>query len=309
MQLMGDVTSHNAARGPVPPEGYRLRAEFREPPAQFEGCFSSFYNLAIEVDEPGVELVDHLQPEWANIRFFCGSTPDASIGATRIRGARFVATGPSVLPCRFALGQVRMWGVGFLPLGWARFFDADASDCANIVCDGASHSAFSRFADLTNSLCNPETSVDEQFDALVGAMERLMRPTRDEQRIQRVHAALVDGDFASVHDLADSCAMSIRTLERVCQRYFGFSPKLLMRRQRFMRSLTTFMLQRGSRWTEAMDAHYHDQAQFTREFREFMTMNPSEYAALPRPVLNSFMEARARAMGSAAQTLDSPPPR
>jgi AraC-like DNA-binding protein len=306
---MGDVTSHNAAQGTEASEGYRLRAEFREPPAPFEGCFSSFYNLTIEIDDPAVELVDHLQPEWANIRFFCGSTPDASIGATRIRGAKFVATGPSVLPCRFALGQVRMWGVGFLPLGWARFFDADASGCANIVCDGAAHSAFARFAELTDKLCNPETTIDEQYHELVVAMERLMRPTRDEQRIQRVHAALVEGDFNSVHDLADACAMSIRTLERVCQRYFGFSPKLLMRRQRFMRSLTTFMLHRGSRWTEAMDAHYHDQAQFTREFREFMTMNPSEYAALDRPVLNSFMEARARAMGSAAQTLDPPPPR
>lgn len=306
---MGDTTGQHFASGTVPHEGHRLVTEFRQPPAQFDGCFSSFYSLRIEVDQSGVELVDYLQPEWANIRFFCGSAPDASIGATRIRGAPFVATGPSVLPCRFSLGHTRLWGVGFLPLGWARFFDADASDCANIVCDGATHSAFMRFSELTQTLCNPEMGLEEQYDALVDTMSRLMRPARDEQRIQRVHAALVDGDFVSVHDLADACAMSIRTLERICRRYFGFSPKLLMRRQRFMRSLATFMLHRGSRWTEAMDAHYHDQAQFTREFHEFMTMNPSEYAALDRPVLNSFMEARARAMGSAAQTLDSPPPR
>lgn len=168
------------------------------------------------------------------------------------------------------------------------------------------HPAFAKFAGLSEFLCNPEVSVDEQFEAISAAMLLLARPTREEVRIRRVHAALVTGDFASVHDLADACAMSIRTLERVCSRYFGFSPKLLMRRQRFMRSLATFMLQRGSRWTEAMDAHYHDQAQFTREFHEFMTMNPSEYAALDHPILTSFMEARERAMGSAAQTLDPP---
>ena len=98
-----------------------------------------------------------------------------------------------------------------------------------------------------------------------------------------------------------------RTLERIFARYYGFSPKLLMRSQRFMRSLATFMLHRGTRWTEAMDADYHDQAQFTREFREFMTMNPSEYAAREHPILTSFMEARAKAWGSAAQTLDPPP--
>lgn len=73
-----------------------------------------------------------------------------------------------------------------------------------------------------------------------------------------------------------------------------------------MRSFTNFMVNDAIRWIEAIDEHYHDQAQFTREFREFMTMNPSEYAALDHPILASFMEARARVWGSAAQTLDPP---
>ncbi len=305
---MGDSTNNSAGGGLVPPEGYRLKAEFREPPAQFEGCFTTFYHLTLEMDDPAQRLTDFLMPEWGNIRFFCGSAPDASIGATHISGAPFVASGASSLPCRFTLGQVRMWGVGFLPLGWARFMPADAGSCANIICDGAGHPAFQHFAGLSDTLCNPQADLDEQYAAIVAMMERVMRPTRDDVRISRIHAELVNGEHASVHDLADACAMSIRTLERTCMRYFGFSPKLLMRRQRFMRSLTAFMLHRGSRWTEAMDAHYHDQAQFTREFHEFMTMNPSEYAALDHPILTSFMEARARVWGSAAQTLDAPPP-
>lgn len=284
----------------------RLTAAFREPPPEFAGCFTSLYHFTLELPDNAARVNDYLQPEWANIRFFCGTTPDAEIAGERVSGARFVGTGPSSLPCGFSLGTARMWGVGFLPLGWARFFSADASSCTNIICDGAAHPAFSHFAGLTEILCNPGTEVEEQYEALVEALRKAMRPSRDEPRIARVHAALVSGEHASVKELADSCAMSIRTLERICARYFGFSPKLLMRRQRFMRSLATFMLQRGSRWTEAMDPHYHDQAQFTREFREFMTMNPSEYAALDHPILTSFMEARARIRGSAAQTLDPP---
>ena len=305
---MGDGDNQRAARRVASLQAYRLSAEFREPPPEFAGCFTTFYHLTLDLPEGAARVADYLQPEWANIRFFCGTAPEAEIAASRVSGARFVGTGPSALPCRFALGPVRMWGVGFLPLGWARFFNADASACANIVCDGAAHPAFAHFAGLTEVLCDPEATLDEQYDAIVAAMTAAMRRNRDEPRIARVHAGLVSGDHASVHDLADACAMSIRTLERICARYFGFSPKLLMRRQRFMRSLTTFMLHRGTRWTEAMDAHYHDQAQFTREFREFMTMNPSEYAALDHPILTSFMEARARVWGSAAQTLDPPPP-
>jgi AraC-like DNA-binding protein len=66
------------------------------------------------------------------------------------------------------------------------------------------------------------------------------------------------------------------------------------------------MLHRGALWTEAMDEEYHDQAQFTREFTEFMTMTPSKYASLDHPILTSFIEARARVWGSAAQALDRP---
>ncbi|MEL6530192.1 MAG: helix-turn-helix domain-containing protein [Pseudomonadota bacterium] len=282
-----------------------VHSRFHPPPSQFDGCFTTFYHLTLET-EADHTVTDYLQPEWGGIRFFGGSVPDAKIGDTRVHDVRFTATGPSSLPCKFELGESRMWGVGILPLGWARFIDSDARDLANTVCDGAKHPAFAKFDCLSDVLCDPQGDVDAQYEAFVEDMTRLMRPNRDEPKIMRVHEAMVDVSYTAVGDLADACGMSIRTLERVCRRYFGFTPKLLMRRQRFMRSLTSFMLHRGTRWTEAMDGHYHDQAQFTREFHEFMTMNPSEYAALDHPILSSFMEARARIWGSAAQTLDKP---
>lgn len=282
-----------------------VHSRFIPPPTQFDGCFTTIYHLTLETQESAT-VRDYLLPEWAGMRFFGGSVPNARIGGTQVNGVRFTATGPSSLPCQFELGASRMWGVGLLPLGWARFIDADARDLANVVCDGAAHPAFARFDCLSDVLCDPKADADAQYEAFVEGLTRLMRPNRDEPKIMRVHQAMVDSSFTAVGDLADACGMSIRTLERVCRRYFGFTPKLLMRRQRFMRSLTSFMLHRGTRWTEAMDGHYHDQAQFTREFHEFMTMNPSEYAALDHPIISSFMEARARVWGSAAQTLDKP---
>ena len=298
---MGDRSGKNLAAK----RDYVVRSRFHSPPSQFDGCFTTFYHLSLDVEDGGT-ITDYLLPEWANIRFFAGGLPIASIDGSQVADARFSATGPSSLPCKFELGTSRMWGVGFLPLGWARFVPARASDLANTVCDGAAHPAFERFDELSAVLCDPEVDVEEQYEALVEAMGRLMRPHRDEPKIVRVNDALVSGQFTGVGELAEACGMSIRTLERVCGAYFGFTPKLLMRRQRFMRSLTGFMLHEGSRWTEVMDADYHDQAQFTREFHEFMTMNPSEYATLERPIIGSFMEARARVWGSAAQTLDRP---
>lgn len=284
---------------------HRVRSRFFAPPPRFENCFTTFYQLHLDVDD-GAAVSDYLQPEWGTVRFFAGGTPTGSIGHSSIAGARCAVTGPSSLPLKFEIGSSRMWGIGFLPLGWARFIDSPASDLANMVANGEQHPAFSRVSGLSEVLCDPSASDKEQYDAIVATMDAAMRPGRDEAKIQQVHRILMDDDLASVAEFAKRSGMSVRTLERIARRYFGFTPKLLMRRQRFMRSLTHFMLHKGARWTDAMDELYHDQAQFSREFRQFMTMSPSDYAALDHPLLDSFVEARARIWGSAAQTLDRP---
>ncbi|MEE1876657.1 helix-turn-helix domain-containing protein [Altererythrobacter litoralis] len=285
---------------------YVIRSRFFAPPEEFEGCFTSFYRLELDVEGDG-RLRDYLQPEWGNIRFFCGVAPWSRMaGREPITDTNFTATGPSSHPTEFELGTVRMWGVGFLPLGWARYIDADAKELSDTVWDGTRHPVFRKFATLREVLCNPGASLEEQFDALCAAMRRLGRRHRDEATIVNLHRALVDEDLGSVAELADRAELTMRSLERICARHFGFTPKLLMRRQRFMRSLTSFMLHKGSKWTDVIDEHYHDQAQFTREFRAFMSMSPSEYAAQDHPILSSFIEARARMWGSPAQTLDRP---
>jgi AraC-like DNA-binding protein len=285
---------------------YKVRSHFYAPPPQFDGCFTSFYHLDLEVEDGGT-VTDYLLPEWASMRFFCGDTPWAAVpGHKPISGARFGMTGPTSLPTQFRLGTSRCWGIGVFPLGWARYFDGEASAFANRVLDGSQHPAFAKFSSLEQVLCDSSVPIGQQVDAITDTMEKLARPCRVEDTIVRIHRALIDEELGSVADFAERSEVTLRSLERMCNRYFGFAPKLLMRRQRFIRSLTSFIAQRGSKWTDVMDDHYHDQAQFSREFREFMTMSPSEYAAIPHPFLDSFIEARIRMRGSAAQTLDQP---
>ena len=306
---MGAEDTFNSGRGAVAERQngphQSVKAHFHAPPAQFEGCFTTFYQLELDVPGGG-EVEDYLQPEWANLRFFGGSCPTSQIGDYSLSGARFVVTGPSSEACHFRIGTSRMWGIGLLPLGWARLINADAFDYRNALCDGAADAQFAQFDCLSDTLCDPDADPKAQLAAIIKVMKRLMRPTRDEAKIVRVHNALVNGDHLAVASLAEACGMSIRTLERVCRRYFGFTPKRLMRRQRFTRSLASYMLHSGALWTQSMDEEYHDQAQFTREFSEFMTMTPSKYASLDHPILASFIEARARIWGSAAQALDAP---
>lgn len=284
-----------------------LRARFFAPPAELAGCFTSFYLLEVAVAD-GRRVVDWLHPEWGNLRFFQGPPPISRIGnGPFLQDTCFTATGPSSCPTWFSLPTTRMWGVGLLPLGWAKFMGVPATKLADSISDGLARPEFAQFRPLFHALDAARGATEEeQADIVCSFFLARNRPLRDGGRIATVHAALVDPDVHSAAELAERSNLAIRTLERLCGRYFGFPPQLLIRRQRMMRTLATFMLQEKSTWSQAIDMHYTDHAHFTREFQAFMHMSPSDYAALDHPVLSAFMAERARVLGSPVQTLDIP---
>ncbi len=283
-----------------------IDVRFFAPPADLAPCFTTFYRLDVKLPE-GETLEDWLQPEWANLRFFADNPPSAHLpDGQGVEGARFQATGPSSCPTHFRLASTRMWGIGLFPLGWARFVGVDASEQANTVVDGELSPVFERFTPLCEYLCRRDLSDEEQFGAITEFFRNLAEPPRDQARIQKVHEVMVDPRLLQVEEFAEKSGLSKRTLERICARHFGFSPRLLLRRQRLMRSLAAYMLEPEASWSDVIDRHYHDQSHFVHEFHAFMRCTPSEYAAHPHPVLSAFMAERKRIWGSPAQTLDAP---
>ncbi|GGD85312.1 hypothetical protein GCM10011515_01250 [Tsuneonella deserti] len=286
-------------------QGCHIDVRFFAPPPECSDCFTSIYRLELTVEDGG-RVVDWLQPEWGNLRVFSGDLPKAQVsGGSEVKDARFTVTGPSALATRFELGTTRMWGMGLLPLGWARLVQRPASRYANLLADAERHPEFSRFAALTE-IFDGERDDEAEYNRIMEVLHRFDAPIADAERIRTVHAAMVELDLASVGEFAERAGLSVRALERVCRRHFGFPPKLLLRRQRFMRSLAAWMLGGMGRWSAAIDELYTDQAHFNRDFHAFMGMGPRDYASLPHPILSAFMEQRARTWGSPAQTLDRP---
>jgi AraC-like DNA-binding protein len=291
----------------IQPANVAVKVRFHAPPPSLQACFTTFYLTEIDVP-PGEQVTDALQPEWANLRFFSGERPCSWIdGGDRVEDARFVGTGPSSRATNFRLGPTRFWGIGLMPLGWARFIGLPAGDHANLIADGDRHNSFARFRPLADSLTLRPEDEAEELARIIAFFEAIPPiDPEEEARILAIHAALVDPEVGTVAGMVERVGTSQRTVERLCLRHFGFPPKLLLRRQRFMRSLAQFMLDRSLKWIGAIDQHYHDQAQFVRDFREFMGMSPRQYAAMPHPVLERFMYERARVHGAAVQTLDVP---
>ncbi len=288
------------------PSDVRIVTRFFTVSSALHPYLSTIYLTEVSVPT-GTRVDDYLHPEWGNLRCIDGETPLASVGgAPAVATPRFVATGPTSTATYFAAGNMRVWGIGIVPLGWAKFIALPADDLADRFCDGDAHPAFAAVAPLgaalrgVNDVDAAAAMIDAHFCALLGDAPP------DDPAILAAHRALVDDDLSTVADLSAKVGLSERSIERLSHRAFGFSPKLLLRRQRFLRSLARFMLDPSMAWIDTMDHHYYDQAQFTRDFAKFMGMSPREYAARPKPILGAAAKARAAAAGAAVQGLHKP---
>lgn len=288
-------------------DGPDIAVRFCVPPPALRPYFTTFYETRVAVPGGG-RTTDYLHPEWANMRFIRGEPPVGELpGQPPLTGACFVASGPTSSAIRFTIGSFRLWGIGLLPLGWAKFVGTPAAREADMLVDGRRHAAYAEFVPLHDAMFDENDDPEAELARIEAHfMARLGCPVADEARITACHEAVVDPDVHDVGDLVERSGIGQRTLERICHRHFGFAPKLLLRRQRFMRSLSQFVLEPRRKWIGALDGHYHDQAQFVRDFRRFMGMTPRQYAALDHPILEAVMRARMEFSGAPVQTLDVP---
>ena len=214
----------------------------------------------------------------------------------------FVVSGPTSRAIDFRLSTSQIFGLGLQPAGWARFVGQPAASLSNTIVSG-DHSAFAQFAPLLGLIAKAGDDDDAAAAAINGYLLDLdARTPPVSSRVLACQEALKDADLNDVDDLALKVGTSRRSLERMCSQYFGFPPKTLLRRQRFLRSLARFMLAPRGNWSAALDSHYFDQAHFVRDFRSFMGMTPSEYAEMPHPILDRIIAQRMVDQGAVPQT-------
>lgn len=265
--------------------------------------FTALYLFEFDTPE-GVFTEDHLHPEWSVMRFTQGQPPVAAIGGGPLQPQwPFVVSGPTSKSIHFGVTRSRIWGLGMLPAGWARFVDGQASHFADMTVDGTSDAAFRVFSpilDIVNAFGQTIEATAMRINAHL--LLNLPPAPRLEQQVIALHDALRDPEIGDVAELTERLGMGTRSLERLSARYFGFPPKQLLRRQRFLRSLAQYMLDPAASWSDALDSQYHDQAQFVRDFRSFMGMTPTEYADRPHPILSRIMAQRMADAGAAPQT-------
>ena len=146
-------------------------------------------------------LEDWLHPEWANVRFLGAVEAQSVIGPGPLAPCpAFTVTGPTSCAVRFRLGSGHSWGIGLLPLGWARLFAAGASDYADRFVDGAADPVFAAFAPLAEAIAQSSGDHAEELALIEAHMAKLLGGPAlpGGAAILEVHAALVDPDVLSV---------------------------------------------------------------------------------------------------------------
>lgn len=283
--------------------GLRLHL-FRPAPA-LAPYITLYYRTEVIAKEP---VEDCLPPEWANLRAGRGTIYEAAVGSAPLEAVPLsVLSGPTSRATRLRIAQGDFWGVGLLPLGFAQFVRASAGEYADGFRDLTEIAALGHFHEILETVIADPSNSDRAvatFDTAFQAM--LAKPVRASEMILDAHESLLSDDMASVAALQSALGMGNRTLERFCRRHFGFSPRLLLRRQRFLRSVSRFLVDPSLKWIGSLDSHYYDQAQFVREFRAFMGMRPREYATMAHPITLTALRARSELLGPPMQILHPP---
>lgn len=122
---------------------------------------------------------------------------------------------------------------------------------------------------------------DQQIEC-AEAFLRPRLPERDEtvELVNRVIEMIVaHPTLTRVRDVAASCHLSERTLQRLFSRYVGVSPKWVIQRYRLYEASEQVAAGHVVDWTKlALDLGYFDQAHFIKDFKAIVGYTPADYA-------------------------------
>lgn len=277
---------------PQPPS-----VRFYRPCAALSELITSIY--VVEVDRP---FVDHLHPEWGNIRLIIrGNWTTRLLGSSTDVNRAATLYGPTDRTRRVETDGGAIVGIGLTPLGWLKLIDDDAAPYANRVVDLGNLLGVSGLA-LIDDLKNAS---EQSWIATLSALlqSRVKEVLREEGQVRAIHRALIADGHNSATLLEQATQLTERTLFRVCIRAFGFPPKRLLRRQRFLRALDSIGQEQTQSLGELLGDQYFDQSHFIREFRRYMGMTPTNYFRSPREALRRAAAERKRLIGASLQGL------
>ena len=244
---------------------------------------------------PGLTLKDVFLPSWASIRVSLHESPPWSLrmGPRSFDPMPEVAfIGPTSCAGYLSTQGGTMVGVGLKPLGWAQLFGGDLSKHANRVVPLAQ---LDPGADQLHEALNAADTPDEAFTRWLEA--RLHRRPPADPRIAELFAVLERGTETRIDVIADMLGMNPRALATMTRLSFGFTPKLLLRRTRFIRALNALLAEPDQGQSVLEAAGYYDRSHFLRDSHLFLGCSVREFTRRRGPLNQIALRVREKVLG------------
>jgi AraC-like DNA-binding protein len=248
--------------------------------------------------------VEWLLPNWPSIRFVLAQNPITAEAPglcwSPLLEAGFYGTTSRVMR-HTSYGGVTI-GVSLTPAGIARLLNVDVSQYSDRMvplADLLPHGCTSLITELRSS--DQGRAVKPILDRFF--LDHMGQPHRSEAEIVAVHQLLLDDKIQSASQLASEAGLSLETLRRLSLKRFGFPPKLLLMRTRFLRSLVALKQAAAMQGYKEIDLGYTDTSHFLRDCERFLGMTARRFLNLETPFLDSLLRARKLVLGTAVPAL------
>lgn len=274
---------------------------YERPSEELQPFFASYVVFDSDADADEMKnTINWMPPGWATIWVMLAEHP----AKVTVRSRQY---GPLASPVVFgvtsrAMPLVAHGGVTITlnvkPLGWARFFAGSAEQFRDKVVPLDELAPHSWSPALITLL-----AASDQGPAVKGILDRffldrLPPPHADEPLIAQITALLADPSPRDLVQSASTLGLSAQAMVRLTKRHFGFPPKMLIMRARFLRAFDAMILSDGPPGPVLLQAGYHDASHFSRDSVRFLGMTPRRFLAMELSYLRAVVRARSLVLGA-----------
>lgn len=264
-----------------------IRFRYAFPDPRLFDVAAVYLEISIAGDAP---VADLLPPEMASLCFVLDGDwqHGPSPGATRSMPSADMLLGHSSA-ANWLRGRGSGFAIGLNPLAWPAILQSPAVAHVDRIVPLAALLGAAEAGTLMHAMRAAPDFAARTAVANAFLLERAARFADADQsaRVARVRAAIADPDCTTVAALADRSGLTTRQLGRLTKSAFGFTPKLLLRRARFLRMLHRADAMSYDEWPNFIEAQYVDQSHLIRDFRFFLGMAPTHYFGLDRPMVRA----------------------
>ncbi|WP_114108817.1 AraC family transcriptional regulator [Clostridioides difficile] len=175
-------------------------------------------------------------------------------------------------------GNIRVIGISFYPFGLYPFLKIPISEFNRQIVDLEAVSKL--FAKKLEESLNPTKAIEK----VVLCLEEVLLSILEEDLISNKYVKLLNSfiyvnRYSNIKAFCDDTNINIKTLERICLKYTGYTPKILKRIYRF--KMASNQLIYNYKDDELFDFiyenEYYDQAHFIKEFKKFSGTSPIKF--------------------------------